>query len=249
MDTPLPSRPSNGQHSAQGGQASGRRTNSINEQTTGKNVQSSDVMPSQDELAQAFKIPILDTDGKERLFADLFDNSNASEKRQVMVVFVRHFFCGSCQDYVATLSSSIPSPASLPPGVNLVVIGCGASSLISMYANTTSCSFPIYTDPTGRLYSIFGMTRTLTLGPMPDYLRHSTFSLVIKGIRQGLGRTFNGDALKSGNMAQVGGEFFFEIGPKKENEKQDITVTWCHRMKTTRDHIEVPALKRVMGFE
>lgn len=158
----------------------------------------------------------------------------------------------SCQDYIQTLSSSIPSPASLPADTSIMVIGCGAISLIPMYAETTSCAFPIYTDPTGRLYSIFDMTHTWSLGPAPQYLKHSTLSLVAKGISQGLRRTFNGDALKSGNMAQVGGEFFFEAGSgngEQSPHRGKPTVTWCHRMKTTRDHTEIPALKRIMGMD
>ncbi|EEP78801.1 predicted protein [Uncinocarpus reesii 1704] len=245
MDKPLPSLPLDGQAEAQA-RASG---SGIHGQHGDKAMQPCDAIPSQDVLNQSFRIPILDSDGKERLFGDLFDNSDSPEQKQVMVVFVRHFFCGSCQDYVQTLSSSIPSPASLPTGTSLVVIGCGATSLIPMYAKTTSCSFPIYTDPTSRLYTIFGMTRTWSLGPVPQYLQHSTLALVIKGITQGLRRTLSGDALKSGDMAQVGGEFLFKIGPEKKDSKQSVTVAWCHRMKTTRDHTEVPILKQIMGAE
>ncbi|KAI1964151.1 hypothetical protein LOZ58_002014 [Ophidiomyces ophidiicola] len=208
-----------------------------------------EALPTEHDLDQAFKIPILDSYGKEQLFGDVFDNLRAQEKSRVMVIFVRHFFCGSCQDYIQTLSSSIPPPSSLPSNTSLVIIGCGATSLIPMYAKETSCPFQIYTDPSSRLYSIFGMTRTWSLGPVPEYLRHSTFALVVKGISQGLRRTFNGDALKSGDMAQVGGEFFFEIKPKSQENGRDIIVTWGHRMKTTRDHTEVPELKRIMGLD
>ncbi|WEW55905.1 hypothetical protein PRK78_001340 [Emydomyces testavorans] len=250
MDKPLPSPPSDGRLAVQA-QASGSSTHVASEENVRRNTELSDTLPSQNDIEQAFRIPILNSDGKERLFGDLFDVPKTLESSKLMVVFVRHFFCGSCQDYIQTLSCSIPS-TSLPQGTSLVIIGCGATSLIPMYAKVTSCPFPIYTDPTSRLYSIFGMTRTWSLGPAPEYLRHSTFSLVVKGISQGLKRTFNGDALKSGDMAQVGGEFLFETKSKNQEEKQDASKTsaiWCHRMKTTRDHTEARVLKRVMGLE
>ena len=45
--------------------------------------------------------------------------------------------------------------------------------------------------------------------------------------------------MKGGNFHQVGGEFMFE------NER----VTWCHRMKNTRDHAEIPEMRRVLGLD
>ena len=44
---------------------------------------------------------------------------------------------------------------------------------------------------------------------------------------------------KGGDFSQVGGEFLFEDGQ----------VTWCHRMKNTRDHAEVPALRKQLGLD
>jgi hypothetical protein len=33
------------------------------------------------------------------------------------------------------------------------------------------------------------------------------------------------------------------------NEGEDKVVTWCHRMKTTRDHVEIPELMEVLGLD
>lgn len=45
--------------------------------------------------------------------------------------------------------------------------------------------------------------------------------------------------MKGGDFYQVGGEFLFE------NER----VTWCHRMKNTRDHAEIPEMRKVLGLD
>ena len=64
---------------------------------------------------------------------------------------------------------------------------------------------------------------------------------------------------------QVGGEFLFEpvnmstpiVSPADEENKQlggavryveEKRITWCHRMKNTRDHAELPELREVLGL-
>jgi hypothetical protein len=108
-----------------------------------------------------------------------------------------------------------------------------------MYTEATSCPFPIYADPSKCLYSQLGMARTLSLGSSdPDYIHHPLAIGVVKSIVQGLTRVGKGDVLKAGDIRQVGGEFMFEDGK----------VTWCHRMRNTRDHAEAPVLKKVLGL-
>jgi len=107
-----------------------------------------------------------------------------------------------------------------------------------MYAETTSCRFPIYADPTRKLYDQLGMSRTLELGPYrPDYIQTSLISNVMRSIYQGVmsGR----GAVRGGDYKQVGGEFLFE----------DSKVTWCHRMRNTRDHAEIPVLRKILGLD
>ncbi|PGH13547.1 hypothetical protein AJ80_06297 [Polytolypa hystricis UAMH7299] len=224
-------------------------------------------LPSSSMIRQAGDIPIFDSEGNESRFGDLFQTAGFPARRKILVVFIRHFFCGNCQEYISYLASSIPSPKSLPPNTSVVVIGCGSPSLIPMYTQITGWALPIYTDPTSRIHSIFGLTRTLSLGPAaPDYIRVSLTSLIVRGITQGLKRVRTGDALKSGDMLQVGGEFLFEVDETPPSRsassssssltllslKRDVgsvQVTWCHRMNHTRDHTEIPVLLGILGLE
>lgn len=171
-----------------------------------------------------------------------------------------------------------------------------------MYAEASGCQFPIYADPTRKLYSELGMVKTLALGEKPAYMRKSLLKSTIESIMQGLRQIPKGLATKGGDQRQIGGEFLFEAGslltpmgsPLGEadahgREKRlgeanagdgenaarigheiakgsegsldglpgsDIVadwepkrVTWCHRMKSTRDHAEMPELMEVLGLD
>lgn len=148
-----------------------------------------------------------------------------------------------------------------------MVVGCGDPGLIDMYAGETGCQFPIFTDPTRQLYRDLGMIRNLAIGTRPAYQRRSMARSIFESLMQGLRQVPTGLATKSGDTKQIGGEFLFEPpdvltpvtsptseggaalvereGPVGEEKK----VTWCHRMKTTRDHSEVPELMEVLGLD
>jgi len=171
------------------------------------------------------------------------------------------------------LSASITPEAllGLPVSTFIAVIGCGSHKLIDTYIEETKCPFPVYADPTRQLYQELGMIRTLNMGPRPAYLQNkSVAKTVVSGIFQGLKQVKSGLVMKMGDQRQVGGEFLFEPasktletplsspvqeldkelnldqGPGKVEEK---CITWCHRMRTTRDHVEIPELMEVLGIQ
>ncbi|KLJ11136.1 hypothetical protein EMPG_13588 [Blastomyces silverae] len=216
---------------------------------------SSSEPPSESALRDAAKVSVLDVDGNEILFGDLYKPSGRGEKKRTLIIFVRHFFCGSCQDYVGAVSESIPAPPQLPTNTAIIIVGCGAPSLIATYRDTTKCPFPIYTDPTRCLYALFDMKMTLDAGNhAPDYSPSSMFSLVTRGITYTLGRLLSGDMLQSGNKSQNGGELLFEAefanGAAEDGDEEiKVTIPFCHIMKNTRDHSEVSILRTILGLD
>lgn len=146
-----------------------------------------------------------------------------------------------------------------------------------MYVNETGCRFPVYTDPTRSIFDALGMSKTLQLGTKPAYMRRSMMHSIVGSIVQGVKQIPTGNVLKMGDQRQVGGEFLFEPrdiltpvstprnemaqpisafdqGEEKEAEQdghgnEEKRVTWCHRMKTTRDHAEIPELIEVLGLD
>ncbi|KAH0566535.1 hypothetical protein GP486_000076 [Trichoglossum hirsutum] len=198
----------------------------------------SDDVPTKDVLDRAAGLTVLNADGSSRSFGSLYSEGGAACR--VLIIFVRHFFCGNCQAFIHTLSSSIDpaSLLSLSVPTSIAIVGCGRPELIPMYVEATKCPFPVYADPSRKLYDQLGMLRTLSLGSRkPDYMRNSILSGILRSMIQSL-RSGTG-AVKGGDLKQVGGEFMFEDGK----------VAWCHRMKNTRDHSEIPELRRVLGLK
>lgn len=146
-----------------------------------------------------------------------------------------------------------------------------------MYQEATNCPFPIYADPTKKLYDELGMMRTLNLGARPEYQRRGTLMGIGQSVLQSLKQIKGGKLFQGGDYQQVGGEFLFEpvrmstpitspadgpvgmhasggilgngdkIGESEGYEEKRIT--WCHRMKNTRDHAEIPEIREVLGFD
>lgn len=227
--------------------------------------------PRQETLEQAFEHEIYTSDGKSVQFGSLFVSVQAHQS--VLVIFIRHFFCGNCQEYVRRLSCPESpfhptKPAAQRP--TLIIIGPGSPSLISSYLTLTECPFAIYADPSTRLYDILGMHRTLSMGPKkPEYIQHSIFGNAVKSAWQILRRVGNGDANSGGNLDVNGGEFLFvhrnatkngrcssspdsvanparntaSAGSACSNSTIQWRASWCHRMLNSRDHTELSDLE------
>ena len=189
---------------------------------------SNEPLPDQQALKDAFDHDIYSSSGNPLKFGSLFYDCDAypAEKR-ILLIFIRHFFCGNCQEYVRRLSStdspfhpshksisttwttnfSKPASRSLP---TIIIIGPGQPSLISSYKSRTQCPFDIYADPSSRLYDILGMHRTLSMGvKAPEYIEHSLFSGAVKSAWQIVRRVGNGDAMGGGDWDVNGGEYLF----------------------------------------
>ena len=81
------------------------------------------------------------------------------------------------------------------------------------------------------------MTSTLSLGKTPQYMQRSVLSMVVSSFIQELKSGRN--MLSGGDFRQVGGEFLFQSGK----------VTWCRRMRNTRDHAEIPVVRQQLGLD
>lgn len=236
-------------------------------------VQTNNELPSAETIRKLEDHTVLDADGKSHTFKSLYSGTNVA--RRVLVIFVRHFFCGNCQEYLRMLSASVTPEAllGLPVPTFIAVVGCGAPELINAYVAQTNCPYPVYADPTRRLYTELGMVRTLAMGSRPAYMQNKTVAhTVMSGIVQGLKQVKSGLVLKMGDQRQVGGEFLFEPAsmlvespiatPSNEKDHpldldekmepphgEEKKVTWCHRMRSTRDHAEIPELMEILGLD
>jgi hypothetical protein len=139
-----------------------------------------------------------------------------------------------------------------------------------MYTSETGCPFPVYADPTRKLYDELGMVRTLALGSRPAYMKKGLLKNSLDSAVQIIKKIPTGLATKAGDQRQIGGEFLFEplnfqsplstpwtgdgnqLGHDEKTQPAEVEeklVTWCHRMKNTRDHVEVPELMEILGLD
>jgi hypothetical protein len=202
----------------------------------------SDDCPDQEQLVVAGQVPVYDANGNARPFSTFFTGLDAIGDRQ-FVIFVRHFYCGACQAYMKAIAEQITMQAYYTMAVptNIVVIGCGSPSMIPFYRETTGCPFPIFAEPTRKLYKALGMVLTLNLtGPKrPDYMKDIDFTTWQVRQWSTMAKQKGRKRFKGGNLLQVGGEFLF----------QDGQVVWCHRMKNMRGHAEVNTVKRILDVD
>lgn len=118
---------------------------------------------------------------------------------KVVVVFLRHLWCGLCAQYVTALRSALrevpvggsPSTTSLsttmtttstssnsPPPVYIILISSGSPSLIPIYRQKLDCVFPLYVDKRRTLYKALGMTlKTFSAGKDKDKGSYVTMSM------------------------------------------------------------------------
>lgn len=88
-------------------------------------------LPSAEALKEAGECLIMDEYGKKKPFKAIYEGKGG----QHLIIFIRHFFCSSCEDYVRTLSEELPPAVlhSTTPATHLTIIGCGNFGPVAEY--------------------------------------------------------------------------------------------------------------------
>ncbi|EIW70889.1 hypothetical protein TREMEDRAFT_18693, partial [Tremella mesenterica DSM 1558] len=185
---------------------------------------STDKPPSMKDLFEASLMDVIDENGERVRFGDLVRG------KRTIVVFIRHWYCPLCAQYLNSIISQVSPQALEKAKVDLVIIGNGSYKMLAGYKKSFRCPFPIYTDPSLTLYRILGLTRqTTSTGPSSssgDYLVQTP----LQSTAQTLKRATKMSISSPGSFSQIGGEFIFD-GP--------LHVSFAHRMKYTKDHAPI----------
>ncbi|KAG8891973.1 hypothetical protein FRB99_003203, partial [Tulasnella sp. 403] len=179
--------------------------------------------PTMRDLFEASLIPIWDQNGKVIQFGKLFEN------QVTIVVFIRHFWCPMCQDYMKSIVKDMNPWLLERAKAKLVVIGCGDPAMIRSYNERMFRSpFELYVDPRLELHKVLGMTRkTLDAGPEKEkgeYVRHGTLTGTLTAIGRAV-TTMSPSVLikKGGDVKQLGGEFVIGPGAFPELDARPMT--------------------------
>lgn len=152
-------------------------------------------IPTLHSLTKAASLPVIAESGVRITFGTLF------AQQKIVVLFIRHFWCPLCQDYmtsVASLTRQLGSEAILSPGygedntgqdekfvgiesesgksgpVKLVVISNGSYTMIGKYKQIFgqgAIPLDVYTDPSLAVYTALGMGKDPASLPEYPYLR------------------------------------------------------------------------------
>jgi len=192
-----------------------------------------DILPTADSLTEAEKLEVFDEKGTRISFGALIS------KQRTVVVFIRHFFCGMCQNFVAQLAD-IPKDILEKAGVKIIVIGCGEYPLITNYKNNSNFYGEVYAEPTRKLYQTLGMNlQNFDITPKDQtpktYVAKNRMATAAKSIWRIRNPLHVG---RQGNFSQLGGEFI--MGPGN-------VCSFSHRMIHTEDHLEPRDLMAAAG--
>ncbi|PYH42904.1 peroxiredoxin-like family protein [Aspergillus saccharolyticus JOP 1030-1] len=211
--------------------------------TTSTSTTTTDSPPSADLQAKLSTYPVHDHNNQHHQFQELYTGPDAAPR--TLIVFIRHFFCGSCKEYIRTLSQTLTPDylAGLTPPTGIVIIGCGDPGLIDTYLAETGCVFPLYADPERKLYAELGLGLSLAMGEKPGYIQRSMGRVVAESVWANLRQMTRGLGWKGGDQRQNGGEFLFQATEGSQGKGE---VVWCHRMRNTRDHTEVDVLRGML---
>ncbi|PYH40842.1 peroxiredoxin-like family protein [Aspergillus saccharolyticus JOP 1030-1] len=184
------------------------------------------------DLYEAYEIELHNSAGGSIRFGDLIAGKGLNITTLVIFNYVRNVSHHLTDNLLSTLPQTGPS--------QVIIIGCGDPARIVPYVAETAAKFPVYTDPTGRIYSKLHMKRTVDgITRPPAYTEVSFVRALGRTLRQmfsagGLLRAFRG-----GPWNLNGGEWVFRGG----------RCVYMHRMESLGDHLTAHQLLEVLEQE
>ncbi|XP_053480927.1 peroxiredoxin-like 2C isoform X1 [Ictalurus furcatus] len=157
-------------------------------------------------IAEVEDCLIYDRNGLRLTFKSLYQTHKA------IIIFVRHFLCFTCQEYVEDLSK-IPQEILLDADVRLIVIGQSGFSHIEAFCSLTGYQHEIYVDPERHIYKKLGMKRGEIYEETASQSPHVKSSMLVGSIKS-MWRAMTSPAFDfQGDPLQQGGALIIGPGP------------------------------------
>ncbi|XP_028661157.1 peroxiredoxin-like 2C isoform X1 [Erpetoichthys calabaricus] len=176
---------------------------------------------------------VFDRHGEKILFRSLYENKKA------ILIFVRHFLCYTCKEYVEDLAK-IPKCFLSDADVRLIVIGQSSYQHIEAFRSITGYQHYIYVDPDKEIYKTLGMKKDETFtreGSQSPHVKSNGFSGSIKSIW----RAMSSPAFDfQGDPKQQGGALI--LGPGDN-------IHFAHYDMNSLDHMPINELLQLAGVQ
>ncbi|XP_069330148.1 peroxiredoxin-like 2C [Eulemur rufifrons] len=182
--------------------------------------------------AAVAELPVQDASGKRLRFGALF------RERRAIVVFVRHFLCYICKEYVEDLAK-IPKSFLQEANVTIIVIGQSSYHHIEPFCKLTGYAHEIYVDPEREIYKRLGMKRgeEIAFSGQSPHIK----SNLLSGSLRSLWRAVTGPLFDfQGDPAQQGGTLI--LGPGNN-------VHFMHRDRNRLDHKPINSVLQLVGVQ
>lgn len=175
---------------------------------------------------------IIDRHGDKKSFSSLFEHNKA------IVIFVRHFLCYTCKEYVEDLGK-IPQHVLQDLNVRLVVIGQSSYSHIQGFCSLTGFPHEIYVDPERQIYKRLGLRRGEKYMETPSVSPHVKSSM-LSGSLKSVWRAMTSPVFDfQGDPQQQGGALIVGPGPD---------VHFAHFDMNRLDHMPINWLLQLAGL-
>ncbi|GMK56506.1 hypothetical protein CspeluHIS016_0303460 [Cutaneotrichosporon spelunceum] len=195
--------------------------------------------PSQRRMWEAGTCTIRDEDGNLMPFSDLFptweDAPPSGPPPRVLLIFLRHFWCGPCQDYTLESISTLDTQLLAANNIKVAVVGSGHWKLLKPYRALFKCPFPFYTDGPRKLFHLLGLIKQASVLPFKfpwrdaergGYNHRPLMKQAVAGFKNAF---LHMPMAYPGHFTQLGGEFVLSPGYKCD---------FAHRMTTMANHME-----------
>ncbi|XP_006902891.1 PREDICTED: thioredoxin-like protein AAED1-like [Elephantulus edwardii] len=178
------------------------------------------------------ELPVLDASGTSMSFGALF------QERRAVVIFVRHFLCYICKEYVEDLAK-IPKNFLEEANITLIVIGQSSYHHIAPFCKLTGYTYEIYVDPEREIYKRLGLKRgeEVAFSAQSPHVKSSLLS----GSIQSLFRAMTSPLFDfQGDPAQQGGTFI--LGPGNN-------IHYMHLDRNRLDHKPINSVLQLLGVQ
>ncbi|KAG7118193.1 hypothetical protein HYQ44_005336 [Verticillium longisporum] len=213
-------------------------------------IETNNEIPSTELIRRVENYVLLDRHGKTHTFKSLHSGRNVA--RRMLFIFVRHFFCGNCQEFLRAVSESITTESLLrlpkqqifemtrtwdlgskPAYMKKSMLKSTGSSIIQGLKQVTTG----LATKSGDFQQVGG---EFLFEPM------DLMTPVTTPQAEEVDRTL-GDAITAQDTQRPSGSVH-DDGGDVQYSTEEKRITWCHRMRSTRDHAEVPELMEVLGL-